>query len=208
MAGGACTAAVLAGAALLGLPGVGLPGAAQQSGPVAEKSGSETGQPAATGQAVLPAGSPGSPQGGAEQQAGVPDDVRRQLAAKDPVEAVRGLAELRSLALRDGRLNLLDDVNAPNTPAHAADRAIRTRLERSGTVLAGFRTSLTSLRRLPESTPTRAVVAATSSATGYEEQGVDGGVVATGAPEQAVRLRLVLVPVEGRWRIADILPAD
>jgi len=157
---------------------------------------------------VLPAGSPGSPQGGAEQQAGVPDDVRRQLAAKDPVEAVRGLAELRSLALRDGRLNLLDDVNAPNTPAHAADRAIRTRLERSGTVLAGFRTSLTSLRRLPESTPTRAVVAATSSATGYEEQGVDGGVVATGAPEQAVRLRLLLVPVEGRWRIADILPAD
>lgn len=205
MAGGACTAAVLSGAALLGLPGVGLPGAAQQSGPVAQNPGPETGQPAATGQGVPPAGGPGSPQGALQQQAGVPDDVRRQLAAKDPVEAVRGLAELRSLALRDGRLNLLDDVNAPNTPAHAADRAIRTRLERSGTVVAGFRTSLTGLRRLPESTPTRAVVAATSSATGYEEQGVDGGVVATGAPQQAVRLRLVLVQVEGRWRIADIL---
>jgi hypothetical protein len=52
------------------------------------------------------------------------------------------------------------------------------------------------------------VVAATSSATAYEEWAADGRVVAKGAAQQAIRLRLVLVPVEGRWRIADILPAE
>ncbi|MFE4542542.1 protein kinase [Arthrobacter sp. NPDC056727] len=192
-AAGVLAAAVFGGAVFLGFPG-----AAQESGPQTQSSG-----PAAQGPAL-----PGQqPSAAAQHDSLVPDDVRRRLAAKDPVEAVRGLAQLRSLALREGRLDLLDDVNAPNTPAHAADRAIRARLENLGTVLAGFSTSLSGLRRLPESTATRAVVAATSSATGYQERTADGGVVATGAPQQAVRLRLVLVPVEGSWRIADILPA-
>ena len=154
-------------------------------------------------EAGLPASSPGSPQG-----AGVPDDVRRRLAAKDPSEAVLGLAQLRSLALREGRLHLLDEVNAPNTPAQAADRRIRAGLEEAGTVLAGFTTSLSGARRLPESTPARAVVAVTSSTSAYEERSAGGTVVATGARQRDMRLRLVLVPVEGRWRIADILRAD
>jgi serine/threonine protein kinase len=192
VAGSVVTAAVLAGAGLLGLPG-----AVQESGRAAQESGQ------AAREAGLPAGSPGSPQG-----SGLPDDVRRRLAAKDPAEAVLGLAQLRSLALREGRLHLLDDVNAPNTPAQAADRRIRAGLEESGTVLAGFTTSLSGARRLPESTPARAVVAVTSSTAAYEERSAGGAVVATGARQQDVRLRLVLVPVEGRWRIADILPAD
>ncbi|MBT2549417.1 protein kinase [Arthrobacter sp. ISL-65] len=188
VAGGVLTAAVLAGAVLLALPG-----AVQEAG--------------------LPAGSPGSSQGAGQPgdvlpEDGLPDDVRRRLAAKDPLEAVHGLAQLRSLALREGRLHLLDDVNAPNTPAQAADRRIRTGLEKSGTVLDGFTTSLSGARRLPESTPARAVVAVTSSTAAYEERSAGGAVVAIGARQQDVRLRLVVVPVEGRWRIADILPAD
>jgi hypothetical protein len=123
------------------------------------------------------------------------------------VEAVLGLAQLRSLALREGMLDLLDDVNAPNTPAHAADRQIRAGLEKSGTVLAGFTTSLSGVRRLPGSTPARAVVAVTSSTSAYQERSPAGAVVATGARQQGMRLRLVLVQAEGRWRIADILPA-
>lgn len=157
---------------------------------------------------AAPKSPPGASPGPAVQEANLPEDVRRRLAAKDPVDAVLGLAQLRSLALREGRLDLLDDVNAPNTPAHAADRRIRAGLEKSGAVLAGFTTSVSGVRLLPESTPTRAVVAATTWATGYEERQAGGGVVATGAPQQEVRLRLVLVPVEGRWLIADILPAD
>ncbi|MBD1541620.1 protein kinase [Arthrobacter sp. IA7] len=200
------TVAVLAGAVLLGLPGVGqeLGQAAQESGQAAQESGR------AAREAGLPASSPGSPQGAGLQgdvrpEDGLPDDVRRRLAAKDPAEAVVGLAQLRSLALREGRLHLLDDVNAPNTPAQAADTRIRAGLEETGTVLAGFTTSLSRARRLPESTPARAVVAVTSSSSAYEERSAGGTVVATGARQRDVKLRLVLVPVEGRWRIADIL---
>jgi eukaryotic-like serine/threonine-protein kinase len=195
--GGVLTAAVLAGAGLLGLPG-----AAQESGQTAQESGQ------AALEAVLPASNPRSPQGAAAQAAALPNNVRRRLAAKDPVEAVLGLAQLRSLALREGRLDLLDEVNAPNTPAHAADQRIRAGLEKTGTVLAGFTTSLSGVRRLSESTAARAVVAVTSSTSAYEERSAGGAVVATGAPQQDVRLRLVLVQAEGRWRIADILPAS
>ncbi|MDQ0864373.1 protein kinase domain-containing protein [Arthrobacter globiformis] len=183
LVGGVLTAAVIAGAGL-----VGLPGAAQEAGPAAQ-------EPA------LPA-SPAPSQG-----PDLPGDLRRRLAAKDPVEAVLGLAQLRSLALREGRLDLLDDVNAPNTPAQAADRRIRARLEKSGTVLAGFTTSLSAVRRLPGNTPGRAVVAVTSSTSAYEERSAGGAVVAAGARQQDIRLRLVLVQAAGRWRIADILPA-
>jgi hypothetical protein len=183
------TATVLAGVGLLGLPE-----AARESGQAALE-------------AVLPAANPRSPQVAAAQAAALPDDVRRRLAAKDPVEAVLGLAELRSLALREGRLDLLDEVNAPNTPAHAADQRIRAGLEETGTVLAGFTTSLSGVRRLPESTAARAVVAVTSSTSAFEQRSAGGAIVATGAPQQDVRLRLVLVRAEGRWRIADILPA-
>ena len=188
VAGGVLTAAVLAGAGLVGLPGT-----AQEAGPAAQ-------EPAAQ-EVYLPAG-PAPSQG-----PDLPDDVRRRLAAKDPVEAVLGLAQLRSLALREGRLDLLDDVNAPNTPAHAADRRIRAGLEKSGTMLAGFTTSLSAVRRLPGSTPGRAVVAVTSSTSAYEERSAGGAVVAAGTRQQDTRLRLVLVQTAGRWRIADILPA-
>ncbi|UKA56040.1 protein kinase [Arthrobacter sp. FW305-BF8] len=204
VAGSVLAAALLAGAGLLGRPG-----AAQESGPVAQESVREAG---------LPASGSGSPQGAGLlgdvlpgdvlPEDGLPDDVRRRLAAKDPAEAVLGLAQLRSLALREGRLHLLDDVNAPNTPAQAADRRIRAGLQENGTVLAGFTTSVSGARRLPESTPARAVVAVTSSTSAYEERSAGGTVVATGARQRDMRLRLVLVPVEGCWRIADILPAD
>src|SRR6478735_6291347 len=141
--GGVLTAAVLACAGLLGLPG-----AAQESGQTAQDRTSaarESGRAAL--EAVLPAASPRSPQGTGAQAATLPVDVRRRLAAKDPEEAVLGLAQLRSLALREGRLDLLDDVNAPNTPAHAADQRIRAGLEKSGTLLAGFTTGLSGVCR-------------------------------------------------------------
>jgi serine/threonine protein kinase len=201
VAGTVLAAAVLAGAVFLGLAP-----AAPESGPSAPEPGPAVQE---SGAAAQPANTPDANISDANTpDSGIPANVRRQLGAKDPVAAVRGLAQLRSLALREGRLDLLDAVNAPDTPAHAADRAIRSRLEKAGTVLAGFRTSLSGVRRLPGGTKGRAVVAATSSATAYEEWAADGRVVAKGAAQQAIRLRLVLVPVEGRWRIADILPAE
>ncbi|WP_410556706.1 protein kinase domain-containing protein [Arthrobacter globiformis] len=214
--GGVLTAAVLAAAGLLGFPGAAQESgqAAHEAGQAAQESVREAQNPApaardagqAALEAVLPAGSPRPAAGAVARAAALPGDVRRRLASEDPVVAVLGLAQLRSLALREGRLDLLDDVNAPNTPAHAADQRIRAGLEKSATVLAGFTTSLYGVRRLPGSTAARAVVAVTSSTSAYEERSAGGAVTATGVPQQDVRLRLVLVMAEGRWRIADILP--
>jgi hypothetical protein len=206
--GGVLTAGVLTAAVLAEVGLLGLPGTAPESGKTAQErtaAARESGQAAL--EAVRPAANPRSPQSAGAQAATVPVDVQRRLAAEDPEEAVLGLAQLRSLALREGMLDLLDEVNAPNTPAHAADQRIRAGLEKSGTLLAGFTTGLSGVRQLPESTAARAVVAVTSSTSAYEERSAGGIVVATGAPRQDVRLRLVLIFEEGRWRIADILPA-
>lgn len=138
----------------------------------------------------------------------VPEAVRSQLQSGNPAEAVKGLAWLRSLALSEGRLELLEEVNAGNSPAAAADLRISNRLQQSGTVLAGFTTSLTGIRRLPESTGTRAVVAVAAETSGYEERTAAGALVATGAPHPGRQLRLVLLRVDGKWLISEILPAD
>lgn len=162
--------------------------------------GGTAGRPPVVGTApAAPGPEPGS--------ATVPDAVRSQLRAGNPAEAVKGLAWLRSMAFRDGKPELLDEVNARNSPAAEADRKISARLQDSGSVLAGFTTSLTSVRTLQESTKARAVVALTSATSGYEERLADGTVVAVGGPQPGAELRLILVPVNGMWRIADILPA-
>lgn len=159
------------------------------------------------GGAVPPA--PGSETGRVSDpnRALVPEAVRSQLRSGDPAEAVKGLAWLRSLALSEGRPDLLGEVNAGNSPAAAADLRISNRLLQSGHVLAGFTTSLTDIRRLPESTGTRAVVAVEAETSGYEERTAAGAVVATGAPQAGRELRLVLLRVDGQWLISEILPA-
>lgn len=159
------------------------------------------------GGAVPPA--PGSETGRVSDpnRALVPEAVRSQLRSGDPAEAVKGLAWLRSLALSEGRPDLLGEVNVGNSPAAAADLRISDRLLQSGHVLAGFTTSLTDIRRLPESTGTRAVVAVAAETSGYEERTAAGAVVATGAPQAGRELRLVLLRVDGQWLISEILPA-
>ncbi|WP_104140169.1 serine/threonine-protein kinase [Arthrobacter sp. ZGTC131] len=186
---GILTAPALAGAFLL-VPWVPLPH---------DFAGSQTGRPQVVHTAPAAGPAPGS--------ATVPDAVRNQLRSGSPAEAVTGLAWLRSMALREGKPDLLAEVNARNSPAAEADGRISARLQDSGSVLAGFSTSVTSVRTLPESTGTRAVVAVTSATSGYEERLANGTVVAVSRPQPGLRLRLVLVAENGIWRIADILPA-
>ncbi|KRE60317.1 hypothetical protein ASG92_21915 [Arthrobacter sp. Soil736] len=164
--------------------------------------GSQTGRPSVA-QTASAAPAPGPAPGSGT----VPDAVRNQLRAGNPAEAVRGLAWLRSMAFREGKSELLAEINAPNSPAAQADSKISARLQDSGSVLAGFTMSLTSVRTLPESTRARAVVAVTSATSGYEERLANGTVVAASGPQPGLELRLVLMPVNGAWRIADILPA-
>jgi eukaryotic-like serine/threonine-protein kinase len=140
--------------------------------------------------------------------AGVPPEVRAQLDSQRPEEAVRGLARLRSLAFSTGDFRLLDQVNVPASSAARADGQVSASLKESGRVLAGFTTVLTQVEATGEGDEPLAVVAVVVSTPAYQERDAAGVVVAetAAAPEQ--RLRLVLAPVEGRWRIQDVLPAD
>ncbi|CCQ46621.1 kinase domain protein [Pseudarthrobacter siccitolerans] len=134
------------------------------------------------------------------------DAARREAASPDPAVAVRGLSALRSLAFSTGRLELLDEVNQPGSGAAAADLQIGGRLRASGHTLAGFSSTLSQVQAEEAGTAARAVVAVTSAASAYEEKDARGAVVATGAAGAEQRLRVVLVAVDGKWRVSEILP--
>jgi serine/threonine protein kinase len=140
------------------------------------------------------------------QPADPADAARRQAGSPDPGVAAQGLSTLRSLAFSSGRLELLEEVNAPGSGAAAADQKIRERLQASGHSLAGFSSTLSQVEAEEGGTATRAVVAVTSSSSAYEEKDARGAVVATGAAGAEQRLRVVLVSVDGKWRVSEILP--
>jgi hypothetical protein len=139
---------------------------------------------------------------------GVPAAVAAQLASADPAEAVHGLAAVRSLAFNSGRLELLDLVNAPGSAAAAVDAGIRDELSGSGHVLAGFNSTVTDVRVQPGASSGQAIVGITSVTSPYVEQDRSGAVVAAGAAGTEQALRLVLVTLDGEWRISDVLPGS
>ena len=154
-----------------------------------------------------PAGGPPPPtaDGGATV---VLPDLEALLASPDPAEAVRGLARLRSLALSSGDFSLLDARQRPGRRQPPLPTArIRTQLSASGHVLAGFSTSLTRIEATADSSPARAVVAITTAPSAYRELDGNGAMVAEVPAASAQQLHLVLVPVDGRWRIQDVLPS-
>jgi hypothetical protein len=181
-----------------------LPGFGPREG-VPVQAGSPVGQERPAAPSEGPAGaSPASTAGGGATA--ILPDLEALLASADPVEAVRGLARLRSLALSSGDFSLLDAVNAPESAAAASDGRIRAQLSASGHVLAGFSTSLTRIETTAETSPARAVVAITTEPSAYREVDGNGALVAEVPAASAQQLHLVLVPVDGRWRIQDVLP--
>lgn len=134
------------------------------------------------------------------------DNARELAAAADPAMALQGLAALRDQAFSSGNLSLLDEVNAGGSPAASADQAIGQRLRSSGVVLAGFTSTLSGVAIEEGPAAGRAVVRTTTSTSPWQETAGDGTVVARGAAGPERHLRLVLVSVDGRWRISEILP--
>lgn len=130
------------------------------------------------------------------------------LASADPAQAVRGLSRLRALAFNSGDLSLLEDVNVPGSPAAAADARTGARLRESGHVLTGFTNVLTAVERAADSGPWRTVLAVNVAPSAYQERDAAGAIVAEAGAADEQRLRLVLVQVDGRWRIQEILPAN
>lgn len=137
---------------------------------------------------------------------GIPPEVQLQLASPDPGEAVLGLAQVRSLAFSSGDFGLLEQVNVPGSPAAEADGRISAGLSDSGRVLFGFSTVLSQVAATREPGSLRAEVALSAATSAYQERDSSGLVLADAAATQEQRLRLVLLPVGGRWRIQDILP--
>ncbi|MFF1254289.1 serine/threonine-protein kinase [Pseudarthrobacter sp. NPDC058329] len=147
-----------------------------------------------------------SPSAGVDQEADPVGAARQQAASLDPGVAVHGIALLRSLAFSTGMLELLDEVNQHGSDAAAADVGISGRLRESGHTLSGFSTTLTEVQTEDGGNGASTVVAVTSASSGYEEKDAQGAVVAKGEPSPGQRLRLVLVSVDGRWRVSGILP--
>ncbi|PTT66745.1 hypothetical protein DBR22_10315, partial [Arthrobacter sp. HMWF013] len=202
------TVLLAAGAAAIVAAAIGTAGAFGPGGPWAAEAGSGA-LPVSSG-AAKAGDTPGTdgPGGGSPTPPDslIPAEVTAQLQSGDPVEAVRGLAAVRSVALSSGRLELLDLVNAPGSAASAADTRIKDELQASGNILAGFTSTVADLQVQPGSSPSRAVVAVTSATSSYEERDGSGAVVASAAEGAEQQLRLVLVSVDGRWRISDVLP--
>lgn len=161
------------------------------------------------------AGPIAGPDGGVHAQHGgqdvvhgvVPAGLRGLLAADRPEDALRGLAALRARAFNTGDTALLALVTVPASPAAAADAAVGTRLARTGHVLEGFEARLSQLARGPGSSPGRAVISVKVDSPPYRERDASGTVIAEAAAHQQ-QLRLVLVPVDGQWRIQEILPGS
>ncbi|MBT2596509.1 serine/threonine protein kinase [Arthrobacter sp. ISL-72] len=137
----------------------------------------------------------------------VPADARRLAVSRNPEDAARGLAAIRSAALNSGQLELLDEVNMENSPAAAADARISRRLRDTGHVLKGFGTTLTLAEAEPGGSDARTVVAISAVTSAYQETDAGGNVLAEEPAGSEQQLRLVLVSSGGRWLIQEILPA-
>jgi serine/threonine protein kinase len=177
------------GAALASRPEAGIVspragGAGDEASPVAESS----------------AGHPG------DLPAEIPQEIREQIDSGAPDQAARGLAWLRSTAFSSGRHELLNHVNVKGSGAAEADARTVAVLARSGHRLAGFTTTLSKVEAERESTADRAVLSITASTSAYQEQDASGALVANLAAGGEEQLRLVLLLVDGRWRIQEILP--
>lgn len=166
-------------------------------------------QPAATETGLADPGERADP-GAAQDLPNTPDlppALAEGLRSQDPLIAIPALSAVRDIALGNGRLELLQTVNAPGSPAEATDKQLGDYLRGAGTAFAGLHTALTALAVDGPPQADHVLVSVTATTSGYEERLASGEVVRTegaGAPQQ---LRLDVVRTDGRWQISGILEA-
>ena len=145
----------------------------------------------------------------------VPAGVRAGMFSHDPATALAALAWVRSYALSSTNLTLLDAVNAPGSPAALADTDLARALQESGHSYSGLTTAVLEAAvadRVLEAggalaPGTTATVRAVITTSEFEEQDAKGAVVHRQHAEQRVELDIVLVFVNTRWVIQEILPS-
>jgi serine/threonine protein kinase len=137
--------------------------------------------------------------------ADLPAALGRDLGSADPAVAVQAMSAVRDAAFRQGQLELLALVNAPGSPADAADKLVADQLRENGTVLSGLTTSLSAVIGEEPSADNDVLVAVAATTSAYEERSQSGEIVRTQGPGTPQDLRLHLVRSDGRWWLAEIL---
>ena len=143
------------------------------------------------------------------------DSLREQAKAADPAQALPALAALRARAFATADPGLLEHVDAPGSPALQADREQLGRLVRDGHLLRGL-TMEVAVRASDASSGTGIVdpagdaavklrVAAATSAYSVEDA---SQTVVHQEPAQQQEITLVLVRVDGAWKISAVLAPD
>lgn len=143
------------------------------------------------------------------------DSLREQAKAADPAQALPALAALRARAFATADPGLLEHVDAPGSPALQADREQLGRLVRDGHLLRGL-TMEVAVRASDASSGTGIVdpagdaavklrVAAAMSAYSVEDA---AQTVVHQEPAQQQEITLVLVRVDGAWKISAVLAPD
>lgn len=176
------------------------------TGPGNPAAGSSPAQPGPA--AAASAGQRGNGADSPAQDAARIEAARQKARSADPLLAVAGIAALRDEAFHSGSPELLVAVNVPGSAAAAADQRIVAQLNNGELRLNGFTSTLSDVTAEDGATGERAVVRLTSATTGYQTVNAAGAPVAAGAATAPQRLRLVLVRVDGQWRISDVLPGS
>ncbi|SEE21687.1 Protein kinase domain-containing protein [Arthrobacter alpinus] len=149
--------------------------------------------------------------------AALPQDIRTGLLAHDPVAALRALSWTRAYALSNADPVLLEKINAPNSVAAEADRGVGNELEKLGHTFTGLEISVsnesTDFAKDPRTggdsgsahDPLVATVRATVTTSAFAEQDEAGAVVYHQSAAQTQELAIVLIRVEQRWTIQEVL---
>lgn len=134
----------------------------------------------------------------------LPEELAASLREDDPAMAVPALSAVRDMALGLQRPGLLALVNAPGSPAEAADSALGQQLQIDGIRFTGLTTTLSGLSVVDAPDADHAVVALTAATSGYEERDPTNRVVRSQPAGKPQELRLILVRSDGQWRISEI----
>lgn len=144
----------------------------------------------------------------------VPADIRAGLMSAEPATALKALAWVRSYAFSSTDFALLETVNAPGSPAMLADRKIARALEKADHSYSGLETTLASTKVSAEKlisegsdAPSRTVtIASTVTTSPFAEIDAKGAVVYQQVDLQKQTLEVVLIRLDSRWVIQEILP--
>ena len=149
----------------------------------------------------------------------LPAQIREGLAAQDPMTALHALAWVRSYALSNADVALVESINVAGSPSLEQDLAIVQSLKNHGHTFTGLETGISNTstdygqEARPASDsgsatdPPRATVRATVTTSTFAEQDEAGTLVHTEAGEHVQDLEIVLVKVASRWQIQEILTA-